>query len=264
MNTAVIRRKNLIAGIAWILLLVLCMSAALAEDSAVDAAENLAAFGLNPEDILVEYIGFLPEGGGIRVREPGENRPATLWFDLTGDGCVDLCTGRMYGSGMVRIQMAVYDPLSREQYILDGYDYNFLVDSISEGRLIVVKRGPYGYGDPVTEVRGTAILDNGRLVFVSDPEPDTSVTEDLFDPSQAAVSVDQAVLTASAFAREYLDAKYYNEITVSHMGLGESSETLRYCWLISFYEYGHQEYIVYVNTETGEVENSFTIDEGIG
>ena len=75
---------------------------------------------------------------------------------------------------------------------------------------------------------------------------------------------DQAVLTASAFAREYLDAKYYNEITVSHMGLGESSETLRYCWLISFYEYGHQEYIVYVNTETGEVENSFTIDEGIG
>ena len=264
MAAAVIIRKCLITGIAWIMLLVLCVSAAFAEDSAADAAENLAGYGLSQEDILVDYFGFLPEERGFRLSDSQENRPLWLWFDITGDGCVDLCAGRMFGSGMVRTQMAVYDPLSRKQYVLDGYNYDFIIDSISEGRLIVVKSGPNGYGDPVAEVRGTVILENGMLVFVGDPEPDASVSDDLFDPSQAAVSADQAVLAASAFAREYLGAEYCNEISVSHMGFGDSGESVRYCWLISFYRYGKQEYIVYVNTETGEVENSFTMDEGIG
>ena len=257
-------KKHLFAGLAWILLLVLCVSAAFAEDSAADAEKNLAGYGLSPEDVFMEYLGYIPDSNGFRLTSAEESRPAYLWYDLTGDGCMDLCTGRMTGSGMVRIQLAVYDPLSKEQYILDGYDYNYLADSIQENRLIVVKKGPYGYGDPVTEVQGTVLLDNGRLLFAGDPEPGPSGSEDLFDPSQAAVSADRAVLTASAFIREYLDAGYCSEASVSHMELGGESGDPRYCWLISFYEYGQQKYIVYVNTETGEVENSFSVDEGIG
>ena len=264
MTAAAVSRNHLFTWIAWIILLILCTSAAFSEGSAVEAEENLAGFGLDPEDILVEYYGFLPEDRGSGFPVSQKSRPAWLWFDLTGDGCVDLCTGRMFGSGMVRIQMVVYDPLSCKKFVLDGYNYNYLVDSVSEGRLIVMKEGPHGYGEPVTETRGTAVLDHGSLVFVSDPEPDISVSEDLFDPSQASVSADQAVLAASAFAREYLGAEYYNEISVSHTGFGGSGETVRYCWLISFYRNGKQEYIVCVNTETGEIENSFAADEGIG
>lgn len=263
MTSAAISRKRLFTGIVWIMLLILSASAAFAEDSAAEAEKNLAGYGLSPEEILVDYFGFLPEDRGFRIPASQEGRPLWLWFDVTGDGCVDLCAGRMYGSGMVRVQMAVYDPLSRKRYILDGYNYNYLVDSVSEGRLVVVKNGPHGYGEPVTEVRGTVILDDGRLVFVSDPEPDSSGGF-LFDPAQAAVPAGQAVLTASAFAREYLDAEFCNEITVSCTGLGSSDETMVYCWVFSFCRHGTQKYIVWVNAETGEVENSFSVDEGAG
>ena len=169
MAAAVIIRKCLITGIAWIMLLVLCVSAAFAEDSAADAAENLAGYGLNQEDILVDYFGFLPEERGFRLSDSQENRPLWLWFDITGDGCVDLCAGRMFGSGMVRIQMVVYDPLARERYILDGYNYYYGISGIEDGRLVVFEEGPYGYGDPLTKTFGTAILEEGRLVFVPDP-----------------------------------------------------------------------------------------------
>ena len=248
-------------------LLALSFAAGAEEDPLAAGEANLADHGLTLDDVLSDYGGITRKSKGFPdfwLSYMPDGSPSFCLFDVTGDGCVDLCTTRMFGSGMVRTQMAVYDPLSRKQYVLDGYNYDFIIDSISEGRLIVVKSGPNGYGDPVTEVRGTVILENGMLVFVGDPEPDASVSDDLFDPSQAAVSADQAVLAASVFAREYLGAEYCNEISVSHMGFGDSGESVRYCWLISFYRYGKQEYIVYVNTETGEVENSFTMDEGIG
>ena len=70
---------------------------------------------------------------------------------------------------MVRIQMVVYDPLARERYILDGYNYYYGISGIEDGRLVVFEEGPYGYGDPLTKTFGTAILEEGRLVFVPDP-----------------------------------------------------------------------------------------------
>ena len=245
-------KKSLLTGFVWIMLLLLCISAAFAED----AEQNLAEYGLNPEDILLEKFKFLPEGDGLRFPF-GEktDRPYYLWFDVTGDGCVDLCTERMYGSGMVRIQLSVYDPLSQETYILDGYDYYYLLDSISDGRIIINKNGPYGYGEPVTDTRGTVILNNERLVFVADPV--LSGDGDPFDPAQAAVSADEAVRIACGYVRENPDAEYCNEVTVGHI-VTEDGES---CWQIMFSWIGNQNYTVWVNTETGEVENGFSIDE---
>ncbi len=247
-------KKNVFTGIVWMMILLFCASAACAED----AEKNLAEYGLNPEDIILEKIGFLPEDDGIRF-PLGErkDRPVYLWFDVTGDGCVDLCRERMFGSGMVRIQLLVYDPLHQETYILDGYDYYFLLDSISDGRIIINKNGPYGYGEPVTDTRGTVILESGRLVFVADPEPASSGAGDLFDPSQAAISADEAARIACGFIRENLGDENYNEITVDHIG----TENGQYCWQISLCRYRRQLYIVCVNTETGEVVNSFRADE---
>ena len=246
-------KKSLLTGFVWIMLLFLCISAAFAED----AEQNLAEYGLNPEDILLEKFKFLPEGDGIRFPF-GEktDRPYYLWFDVTGDGCVDLCTERMYGSGMVRIQLSVYDPLSQETYILDGYDYYYLMDSISDGRIIINKNGPYGYGEPVTDTRGTVILDNERLVFVADPA--LSGDGDPFDPAQAAVSADEAARIACSYAGEYLNDGYCNEVTVDHT-MTENGES---CWQITIFWYGNRICTVQVNTETGEVENSFPADEG--
>ena len=148
-------KTNLLTGFVCImLLLLLCVSAAYAED----AEQNLAQYGLNPQDILLEKIKFLPDENAIRYPFSREERPFYLWFDVTGDGCVDLCTERMFGSGMVRIQLSVYDPLNQKTYILDGYDHYFLLDSITDGRIIINKKGPYGYGEPVTVTRGTVIL----------------------------------------------------------------------------------------------------------
>ena len=241
-------KKNLLAGFMWIMLLFLCISVAFAED----AEQILAEYGLNPKDILLEKIKFLPDENATRFPFFREDRPYYLWFDVTGDGCVDLCTERMFGSGMVRIQLSVYDPLNQKTYILDGYDHYFLLDSITDGRIIINKKGPYGYGEPVTVTRGTVILDNNRLLFVAALEP-ASGEGDLFDPAQAAVSADEAVRIACDYVRENPDAEYYNEATVGHI----VTEDGKSCWQIMFSWIGNQRYTVWVNTKTGEVENGF-------
>ena len=246
-------KKNLLTGFVCImLLLLLCVSAAYAED----AEKNLAEYGLNPQDILLEKIKFLPDENAIRYPFSREERPFYLWFDVTGDGCVDLCTERMFGSGMVRIQLSVYDPLNQKTYILDGYDHYFLLDSITDGRIIINKKGPYGYGEPVTVTRGTVILDNNRLLFVAALEP-ASGEGDLFDPAQAAISADEAIRIACDYVRENPDAEYYNEATVGHIVTEDGNS----CWQIMFSWIGNQRYTVWVNTKTGEVENGFSVDE---
>lgn len=246
-------KKNLLTGFVRILLLILCVSAAFAED----AEQNLAEYGLNPQDILLEKIKFLPDENAVRSPFFREDRPYYLWFDVTGDGCVDLCTERMFGSGMVRIQLSVYDPLNQETYILDGYDDYFLLDSVTDGRIIINKNGPYGYGEPLTDTRGTVILDNGRLIFVADPEP-ASGDGDPFDPAQAAVSADEAVRIACGYVRENPAVEYGNEVTVGLI----VTEDGKSCWQITFAWVRNQIYTVWVNTETGEVENGFSADTG--
>ena len=108
----------------------------------------------------------------------GERLPASArmsWykyelFDVTEDGCADLCTCVTWGSGMVRTDLIVYDPVSKELYVLDGYNYNYLIDRIEEDRIVIVMEGPYGYNDPLTKTYGTVRVEDGKLVFIPDPE----------------------------------------------------------------------------------------------
>ena len=260
--------KRCLRLLGWIMgciLLIGWLSVAWAENSAVDAEENLARYGLSAEEILNERFG-LDGGQALRLwmlARP-DGTPTYAWFDVTGDGCVDLCTGRMFGSGMVRLEVMVYDPLSRKRYILDGYNYDYLLNGVSENRINVLQRGPNGYGDPVTEVQGTLLLNDETLFFVVDPEPVLAGSDLPFDPALAAVPYTEAIRTAADFAKEHLGAKYCEEVRGSLAGSSDDPESAQYSWVISFYSLGYQEYIVYVNAETGEVETSYTVREGIG
>lgn len=258
------RIRCLLGWVIGCILLIGWMSVAGADHSAVDAEENLARYGLSPEEILNERLGFDGETLKLLIPTRPDGTPTYTWFDVTGDGCVDLCSGRMFGSGMVRLEVVVYDPISRDRYILDGYNYDYWLHGVSEGRLTVLQQGPNGYGDPVKEVLGTMILNDGVLLFVVDPEPVLAGSDIPFDPSLASVPYTEAVRIAATFAKEQQDAKYYEEVRGSLAGTSDDPESAQYSWIISFYSVGYQRYVVYVNAETGEVETSYTVSEGIG
>ncbi|MBR0266630.1 MAG: hypothetical protein IJQ71_04235 [Clostridia bacterium] len=242
------RRLKQIAGWLGILIWVLCLSAAGAEENQT-AEENLAAHGFSAEEIILQQIRFIPDGTEIRFPITENPRPLYLWFDVTGDGCVDFCSTRMFGSGMVRTEMTVYDPVLQKKYILDGYNYNFLPDSVTEDRLVVIKNGPHGYGEPIFDVRGTVILVDDLLLFVADPEEAEG-----FDPARAAVSAEQAARIAYVHVRNYMEGKFCSDAAVAP---GECGGKL--CWVVSLIDVGLPRYTVHVNMETGEVENAVDV-----
>ena len=154
-----------------IILLLACVSFAFAEDIFAAGEQNLKDHGLVLEDVISEYSEFGNSGNGFSgfwLPYLQDNKPAFHLFDVTGDGCVDLVTGRMFGSGMVRHEVVVMDPLSHEIYILDGYDYDYGVTDVTADRLTVEKSGPNGYNKPITKTLGTIKLEDGLLVFVPD------------------------------------------------------------------------------------------------
>jgi len=154
-----------------IILLLACVSFAFAEDIFAAGEQNLRDHGLVLEDVISEYSEFGNSGNGFSgfwLPYLQDNKPAFHLFDVTGDGCVDLVTGRMFGSGMVRHEVVVMDPLSHEIYILDGYDYDYGVTDVTADRLTVEKSGPNGYNKPITKTLGTIKLEDGLLVFVPD------------------------------------------------------------------------------------------------
>ncbi|MBQ3278125.1 MAG: hypothetical protein IJG94_03085 [Clostridia bacterium] len=91
-------------------------------------------------------------------------------YDLTGDGSPDLFTNDTWGSGMVRTDLIAYDPVEEKLYVLDGYNYDYLIDKVEKDRIVIAEEGPHGYGDPVTKTYGTVKLENGKLVFIPDSE----------------------------------------------------------------------------------------------
>ena len=128
--------------------------------------ENLAEHGISMDELIEEFK--VPYGDGFTgywLPYSPDAKPMYCLFDVTGDGCVDVCTHQMWGSGMVRTHTIVFDPLNHERYILDGYNYDYVVRGVEDGRLVVMKRGPNGYGDPITETFGTVVLEDGRAGF---------------------------------------------------------------------------------------------------
>ena len=173
MFTAIFRKTVSKMIITGMILLLVCMSFAFAEDLFAVGEQNLRDHGLVLEDVISEYSEFGNSGNGFSgfwLPYLPDDSPAFSLFDVTGDGCVDLVTGRMFGSGMVRHEVVVMDPLSHEIYILDGYDYDYDVTDVTTNRLTVEKSGPNGYNEPITKTLGTIKLEDGQLVFVPDGE----------------------------------------------------------------------------------------------
>ena len=108
----------------------------------------------------------IPASG--RMDFPDPDRPEIDLYDLTGDGCPDLFTNVTWGSGMVRTDLVAYDPVSDALYVLDGYDYDYVIEYAEDDRIVIRKEGPNGYGDSVTKTYGTVKLENGNLIFVPD------------------------------------------------------------------------------------------------
>ena len=179
-------KKRLLAAALTLVLLLGCVFSVHAEDltgterNLAEAEQNLAEHGLVLEDVVNEYYGFDANSHGFAgfwLPYAQDGNPNFIFFDVTGDGCMDLCTERVFGSGMTRVETVVFDPLAHERYILDGYDYCYFIQGVSDGRLVVVECGPYGYGDPLTDTWGTVTCEDGRLVFVPDevqPSPGTA------------------------------------------------------------------------------------------
>ena len=106
----------------------------------------------------------IPASG--RMPYPNPAKPAFELFDVTGDGCADLCTCVTWGSGMVRTDLVVYDPIEKKLYVLDGYNYDYLIDHVEEDRIVIVMDGPHGYNEPLVKTFGTVIIQESQLVFV--------------------------------------------------------------------------------------------------
>ena len=95
--------------------------------------------------------------------------PDVVLFDVTGDGVDDVCDSRMTGSGMVRIQCIVYDPVKDVRYVLDGYDHSYSVKGVENGKLVVIeKTSPFEIDEDVAETKGTVKLNGDKLVFTAD------------------------------------------------------------------------------------------------
>lgn len=135
------------------------------DDSLSDGAANLAAHGVDRDEAAAKMSQAIGEHLPASARMPLVNFEL---FDVTGDGCADLCTCVTWGSGMVRTDLVVFDPLEENLYVLDGYNYNYLIDRVESGRIVIIKEGPYGYNDPITKTYGTVRLENRELIF----EPD--------------------------------------------------------------------------------------------
>lgn len=143
-----------------------------AAEPAAGSLGNLADFGIDPEEALrkmSEFIGERLPAGGIPAYDASGSRLYEV-FDITGDGCTDLFTNVTWGSGMVRTDLIVYDPVQEELYVLDGYNYDYLIDHAEENRIVIVKEGPHGYNDPVVRTSGTVELEKRQLIFIADSE----------------------------------------------------------------------------------------------
>ena len=84
-----------------------------------------------------------------------------------------------------------------------------------------------------------------------------------FDPSEAAVQPEEAIGIAADRTEELTGVKY-EEASLSFSGRYDDNGNMLYYWTVTFYSDGEEAYLVHVDTETGEVINSFDLSEGNG
>ena len=143
-----------------------------ADEPAYDPMAELSARGIDVEAAAVKMHQAIGENlpPSAMMPYPDPTNPTYKLADVTEDGCPDLCTCVTWGSGMVRTDLIVYDPVEEALYVLDGYNYDYIIDRVDNGRLVVVMEGPNGYNDPVTRTYGTVTLQNRQLIFTPDEE----------------------------------------------------------------------------------------------
>ena len=112
------------------------------------------------------------------------------------------------------------------------------------------------------EIKGGSLLDwpleeQALFLWLFGP------VDEYFDPTQTAVSPETAIGIADAWLKDAAGVEYDNA-SVSFAGRYDDNNSLRYYWMISFLQDGEQVFIVNVDTETGEVINSYDMKEGNG
>ncbi len=85
--------------------------------------------------------------------------------------------------------------------------------------------------------------------------------DSMFNPAQAAVSSEEAVRIAAGWLKAQFGITY-DDADVSYSGYDAGNGRTAYDWVVSFNRNGKQTFVVFVNTETGEVKNSFDLSEG--
>ena len=109
---------------------------------------------------LDEYCSGHP----VCVRlDSAEYPEQNIVYDITGDGNKDLITGLMYGSGIVRNDIVVYDVYNQIFYTL-GDEKNSYRNLKFENGCLSVQR----YSYPNRYVLGTVKFINDELAFISD------------------------------------------------------------------------------------------------
>ena len=87
--------------------------------------------------------------------------------------------------------------------------------------------------------------------------------KEYFDPSQAAISPERAIEIAYEWLKEQSGVQYDNA-SLTFSGRNDKHGNTLYYWIVSFLKDGEQVFIVDVDTETGEVINSYDLAEGNG
>lgn len=136
-------------------------------------ALSIGVFGCTKKpDIQIDYEAAEEEF----TRELSENQ--TFYYshtnferyDITGDGYDDLYTVATGGSGMIRDDIFVYDPVNRQVYIVTSSDedgiYSYRIEKAGKSGLVVARSSLLLSSDD--EVVGKLEFVDDSIVFVED------------------------------------------------------------------------------------------------
>lgn len=103
-------------------------------------------------------------GDSVNMSEFNKTNPISLplQYDITGDGVGDIFGFILYGSGMPRTCMVVYDYVNHKGYLLDGYNNSYNLERLEQGELLIRQHNARNSEDTI----GKVVLSDGKLVFV--------------------------------------------------------------------------------------------------